>query len=313
MSYKRIMVAVDGSETSGLALIEAIHLSKSFVAQLCLVHVVDAFPIYNLGMGIDFDRYREIVREDGLVILNKAKHVAKKHDVVAETRLIEIIDANKKISEKLIQAIESDQADLLILGTHGRRGFRRLILGSVAEETIRIASVPILLVRAEEGTANYYLQKKEWPYNRIVVAIDGSETANAALKQAIYLTQTLRATLCILHLANEFTTKDFFFATHLIQYQESVKYHGQEILEKAKECCQNSGLIAETLLMEINNKTEWVSEKIIETILSFKADLLVIGTHGRSGINRFLLGSIAEETVRRAPIPVLLVRAEATD
>ena len=62
------------------------------------------------------------------------------------------------------------------------------------------------------------------------------------------------------------------------------------------------------MLVEIKDQTEWISDKIIETLHSFEADLLVIGTHGRSGINRFLLGSIAEETVRRAPVPVLLVR-----
>jgi nucleotide-binding universal stress UspA family protein len=309
MSYKRILVAVDGSKTSELALIEAIHLSHSLQSMLCIVCVVDAFPIANLAMGIDFDRYREIVRNDGLAILEKMSGIARKFNKNIETQLMEIIDAENRISEKLITAVEFYQADLLVLGTHGRRGFNRLILGSVAEETMRITPIPVLLVRAEEGTVKYYLQKKYVLYKKIIVAIDGSESSDLALMQAIYLAKILQANLHILHVANEFISKDFFFARNFIQYQDAIRNHGKETLETAKQCCQENSLSAEVELIEINQKSESVSGKIIEMINSLQADLLVIGTHGRSGINRFLLGSVAEETVRRAPVPVLLVRA----
>lgn len=149
MNYKNIMVAVDGSATADLALAEAIYMAKSFKAHLYVIHVVDEFPIQNLALGVDFERYREIIKEDGLTLLKKAETTAQKNAITAETILVEILDSHKKISERILQEVLSHQVDLLILGTHGRRGFRRLMLGSVAEETIRMANVPVLLVRAE--------------------------------------------------------------------------------------------------------------------------------------------------------------------
>lgn len=151
MSYKRIIVAVDGSETADLALMHALDLAKSLQAKICIIYVIDACPNANLALGMDFDRWREIIKEDGLSILDRAKQIAEKNNVLIETQLVEIMDASK-ISQKIIETALSWKADLLIMGTHGRRGFNRLILGSVAEETIRIAPIPILLIRAKEGT-----------------------------------------------------------------------------------------------------------------------------------------------------------------
>lgn len=308
MSYQHIMVAVDGSDTSNLALNEALYLSTSLKAHLNIVHILDGIPIYKVTPDFEYEKYQELIKEDGLSILEKAKREAVSKGCKVDTNLIEIIDANKKISEKLVEAVESNKIDLLILGTHGRRGFHRLLLGSVAEETIRISTVPVLLVRAEEGRADYYPNRKALPYKRIVIATDGSDISDLALIQAIYLAKALQAALSIIYIANEFPTKDFIFAKQFIYYQDSIKHHGLEILEKSKQICQEKNIVTETLLVEIKDKLEGVSEKIIESILSLKADLLIIGTHGRSGINRFLLGSVAEEIVRRSPVPVLLVR-----
>lgn len=306
---QKIIVAVDGSVTSELALNQALQLAKTLSAALIIVHVVDVFPVFSLGTGIDYDRYREIIRNAGLAILEKMSQIAQEHNVKTESILIEICDLTK-VSQKLVEAVQSSHADLLILGTHGRRGFNRLILGSVAEETIRISPIPVLLIRAEEGTAKFLVGKTEFSYKRILVAIDGSETSNLALNQAIYFTKKFSAFLCILHVVNEYIAKDFFFAKNYLEYQETIKSQGQEYLDQARQVCQKENINIETKLIEIKIKSEYVPDKIIETICDIKADLLVIGTHGRSGINRFLLGSVAEETVRRAPIPVLLVHGK---
>lgn len=151
MAYKHIMVAVDGSDTSNLALNEAIYLTISLQAHLYIVHVVDEFPAYNLQMGADFERCQEIVSKAGFAILDKAQQVAKKNKISSETKLIEIIDSNKKVAEKLLQAVKDNNIDLLILGTHGRHGFHRMMLGSVAEETVRLSPIPILLIRMKEA------------------------------------------------------------------------------------------------------------------------------------------------------------------
>lgn len=151
MPYKRIMVAVDGSTTSDLALKESIQLTKALHSQLCIIHVVQGFPASGIEWGIDLERFQEIMRNDGERVLNKAKKAVKDEDVSAEIQLIEISNPVEKISEKIIEAIRLWNADLLVIGTHGRRGFNRFILGSVAEETIRLSQIPIHLIRAKES------------------------------------------------------------------------------------------------------------------------------------------------------------------
>lgn len=150
MSYKRIMVAIDGSETSDLALKEAIQLTKALHSQLCIIHIIQEVPAYGIEWVINQKRIQEIMRNDGQVILDKAKKAIENEGISAEIQLIEICNAVERISEKIIEAVGSWKADLLVIGTHGRRGFNRLILGSVAEETIHLSQIPIHLIRAKE-------------------------------------------------------------------------------------------------------------------------------------------------------------------
>ncbi len=151
MSFKRIAVAIDGSETSELALIEALQLAKPLQAKLCIIHVAD-IPRYSFDLGIDFNKYLELVRADSQLILDRAKELAQTHDVKAETLLVENANEPKRISERITEAVQSWKAELLVIGTHGRRGFRRFILGSVAEDVIRITSFPVLLIRVKDET-----------------------------------------------------------------------------------------------------------------------------------------------------------------
>jgi nucleotide-binding universal stress UspA family protein len=150
MSYKRILVAIDGSDTSMAALQEAIQLAKSLQANLTVINIVDVAAIYMLNIAIDYDNYRKLVNEEGEAILEKAKQLADNQHIQITTQLIEILDIPSKISEKMIETTKALKSDLLVLGTHGRRGFNRLLLGSVAEETIRLADIPVLLVHAKK-------------------------------------------------------------------------------------------------------------------------------------------------------------------
>lgn len=147
MSYKRLLVATDGSETSDKAVNSGIQLAKDLNATLCIIHVVDVYPA-NLPFGIDLERYQDSVRREGKQILEKAKELSDESAITTEIELIEIRNSTDKISEKIIKTAQDRQIDIIIIGTHGRRGFRRLLLGSVTEEIMRISTIPILLIRA---------------------------------------------------------------------------------------------------------------------------------------------------------------------
>jgi nucleotide-binding universal stress UspA family protein len=150
MIYKRILVAVDGSETSALAMQEAISLAKDQQALLRIIYVADEFVVVGEGVPFDYAKYEASVKEYGQSILNKMEALAKKAGIQVESSLIENTDYTTRIAETIVKETSKWQADLLVIGTHGRRGFSHFVLGSVAEGVIRLCSTPVLLVRSNK-------------------------------------------------------------------------------------------------------------------------------------------------------------------
>jgi nucleotide-binding universal stress UspA family protein len=145
-AYRRILVAVDGSPTSHKGLREALRLAKAGRAKLCIVHVVDeyyAFAGYD-GLAPVQDLV-PVFREGGKRVLAKAEAIALKHKIKPKLVLREMIGG--PAAGPILSEARKQRADLIVLGTHGRRGVRRLVLGSDAEQVVRTASVPVLLVR----------------------------------------------------------------------------------------------------------------------------------------------------------------------
>jgi len=148
--YRQILVAVDGSATAELALREAIALTKDQVATLRLVHVIDLGPAYvNVETIFQLDDYERALRESGRLVLDKALAGAQSAGVQAESRLLEIVTINERVADAIAAEAQRWPADLIVIGTHGRRGFRHLMLGSVAEGLVRVARQPVLLVRGQ--------------------------------------------------------------------------------------------------------------------------------------------------------------------
>jgi nucleotide-binding universal stress UspA family protein len=147
--FKRILVAVDGSNTAELALHQAIKLAKELQAQLRIVHAVD---IVNINLGTEFPDPSEILdamTRSGQEILRKAEAVARTAGIPVETRLIEIDTLGQRIPEMIAADAEAWPADLIVICTHGRRGLSHLFMGSVAEGVVRVATKPVLLIRGK--------------------------------------------------------------------------------------------------------------------------------------------------------------------
>lgn len=145
--FKRILVAVDGSHTSELALQEAIKLAGEVRAQLRIVHVVDNV---NLNLSMEFPNPTEIwdaMIKGGQAILHKAGAAATAAGIAAESGLIEIDTLGQRLPEMIAAEADAWSADLIVIGTHGRRGLSHLLLGSVAEGVVRVATKPVLLIR----------------------------------------------------------------------------------------------------------------------------------------------------------------------
>jgi nucleotide-binding universal stress UspA family protein len=151
MMYKRILIPVDGSETSNKALVAALQLAREAGGRVRLVHVVEELA-YLSGYA-QFGGYSgELItamRESGTKLLNDAMAIAQAAGVEADNLLLD--NFGGRLAEVVADAAKQWNADLIVVGTHGRRGAGRVLLGSGAEQIIRLAPVPVLVVRLGEG------------------------------------------------------------------------------------------------------------------------------------------------------------------
>lgn len=150
--YRRILVAIDDSETSARGLDEAIKLARSDAAQLCIMHVIEptTLAMYPEAAAYADDLFG-MLRDAGKALLQKASAKAARRGVTARMALVE--DRGFPIAELVVEHAVAWKADVIVLGTHGRRGFSHLLMGSDAESIVRSSPIPVLLVRSPEGSA----------------------------------------------------------------------------------------------------------------------------------------------------------------
>ena len=145
--YQRILVPVDGSHTSTLGLQEAIRIAIDQRASLKLISVIDGFIIAQNFEGLIIaDDMIDALRESGKKAINNALALVKKYDLKAEATTFETV--GDRVAEVIVREAKKWKADLIVMGTHGRRGFTRLVLGSDAEGVLRSSPVPVLMVRS---------------------------------------------------------------------------------------------------------------------------------------------------------------------
>jgi len=149
--YRRILVAIDGSESSQRALEHALALAKDQQARLRIVNAVE-FPHYlvmTTGYPVSVSDLMKSMREEGQRMLSQAQARASLVGAKTEAAVLESKTGAERTADILIEDAKQWDADLIVLGTHGRRGLDRVLLGSVAEAVVRLAPLPVLLVRAK--------------------------------------------------------------------------------------------------------------------------------------------------------------------
>ena len=147
--YQRILVPVDGSHTSTLGLQEAIRIAIDQRARLRLISVVDEFVIAQNFEGlINAGEIIDTLRDAGKKALKNALALVHQHDLKVEGSTFETV--GDRVSDLIVHEAKKWKADLIVMGTHGRRGFNRMVLGSDAEGVLRTAPVPVLMVRSPE-------------------------------------------------------------------------------------------------------------------------------------------------------------------
>ena len=150
--FKRILVPVDGSRTSEAGLKTAIRMAKDEKATLILLHVVDESVLVMSGeyAGASYlDRLMADMRDGGRKVIARAEATAKKQRVAARTVLVENVGP-RRVADVIVQQARKLRVDAIVIGTHGRRGLSRMVMGSDAEEVVRNSPIPVVLVRGQK-------------------------------------------------------------------------------------------------------------------------------------------------------------------
>ncbi|WP_254768991.1 universal stress protein [Salinilacihabitans rarus] len=284
--YRRILVPVDGSACATAALEYAAAVAADVGATVHVVHVVDPTPEGDDRLAPDdlaaFD-------EAGASLLETSVERAERAGAAAVAEACR----GEPGPAILEQASERD-ADLIVVGTHGRSGIRRFFLGSVAEHVLRGADVPVVTVR--EGTA----EAASWPPERVVVATDGSEFARTALEEAVAVAAECDATVSLLSVVD---ATDPGFDIRPARTRERLETAARDRVDDAAARARDAGAPAVETVVRFGV----VFEEIVAFADERDADLVAVGTRGRGGVGRTLLGSVAERIVRGAPVPVVTV------
>ncbi|SFN24121.1 universal stress protein [Nitrosospira briensis] len=143
--YQRILVPVDGSPTSERALQEALRLAQQQSGRLELVHVLGDVRLMEASSYINYAEMKDAMASAGKKLLEQTRMVAQQSGTAAEVKLLEAGGA--RIASAIVEEARQWQADLIVIGTHGRTGFSRVLFGSVAEGVVRTAQIPVLLIR----------------------------------------------------------------------------------------------------------------------------------------------------------------------
>jgi nucleotide-binding universal stress UspA family protein len=147
--YQHILVALDGSSFSKRALKEAVNLAGLTKGVVHPVYVVDKTPLFSYAGYYDPMTLVEALRQDGQSVLEEAEQTCVDAEVPCRSELIESDSLSDDVASIVLRHAEQIHADLLVMGTHGRRGVQRLVIGSVAERVLRFSRCPVLLMRMQ--------------------------------------------------------------------------------------------------------------------------------------------------------------------
>jgi nucleotide-binding universal stress UspA family protein len=286
--YNNIVVGFDDSKFSKAALLESSRWIKRHGGKILLVHAVffdtEEFSIapgqrekrFELGKKICFQTKETLSAEFGL------------------NGQMEALVCEGEPHEVVVDIANSKKADLIAMGTHGRKGFKKLFMGSVTSRVIASSPCDVFVI-------NKPCEECAGRYDSILLSYDGSELGKKALKRACDLAKIDNSEITALYVIPHYEV----FITRSME--ESMIQDAQKTMEDAKKIASGHGVEIKTEIVE-EHVAEKAAEKIVETANRLKSNLIIRGPNRWSGINKVMIGSVAEDVIINAPCPVLIIK-----
>ena len=301
IEIRRILCPVDFSDYSRRALDHAIAIARWYESTVTVLYVFSPAPVAAAGPGPVVFEPIVLTPADRDQLLADVTAFAEKESAPGIT--IEAAIRGGSTAAEILDHAASMKADLLVIGTHGRSGFERLLLGSVAEKLLRKANCPVMTVPRKLPDA---VPAGPVLYRRILCPVDFSESSLRALKYAISLAQEADGQLTVLHVvAHEFEyTADIEYnaglriGEFLKEREDALQRRLQELIAGAPEFCRVESLMA--------RGKPW--REVLRISEEKQSDVIVIGVQGRGAADLLFFGSTTQHVVREASCPVLTLR-----
>lgn len=305
MTLNHLLLPTDFSACADEALAYATELADRFGATLHLLHVVDEMDPDWFGAADAEERAGALRNDIERTAEARLRDLAAR-DGVASVETTVALRSSFEVDQAIVDYAGEQGIDLLVMGTHGRQGLDRLVLGSVTETVLRQAPSPVLTVRQGAGP----LASGAPAFQNILAPIDFSDASHDALTLADGLAEAYRARLHLLFVAEERTVPTFS-DTGLPGF--GVVKMDPEIVDNAEAALRQLGdrLGGRAPDSAYHVREGGVASTITEMGEADDMDLVVMATQGRQGADRFWVGSTTERVVRRAPCPVLTMRARS--
>jgi nucleotide-binding universal stress UspA family protein len=288
-----VIVPLDGSELSERAIRLGEVIALAMGAKLALVHVLEE--------PIAYDLVPSLLIPDRTVAEAYLRRVAT--DVQRGTEVsIHVVHGNPV--DALTTLTRDEPESMLVMSTHGRSGLGRLMFGSVADKVVRESSVPVALVR---GSSTPYRKT----LHSLLVPLDGSLFSEEAMPIAIDLARKCDASIGLVHICDPFWVSTSSFAAQdqpdereggLADVDRQALAAGRSYLERVAEDVRSQGI---SVHWEVRFGKP--ADEIVRAAETTEADLIVMATHGRGGIRRLPIGSVANEVLHRGTIPILVI------
>ncbi len=312
--FRSIVVPLDGSSFGEQALPYAVSIARRSGAQLHLFHVhslLDATFTEMQVLGVTLDeRLREQERQYLEGVIQRLRNTA------AEVKLDTGI-AEGYVAPTIAQYAKKAAADLIVLTTHARGPLGRFWLGSVADKLVRTLSMPLLLVRPTPKPVDL---AQPWSPKTILIPLDGTPIAEQILEPAAELAKLFGAQFVLVRVLRPVTPLVAPIglgaltevAGHMVEdidkIQEGLHREASQYLDRVAQRVREQGIDAQTQIAVADQP----GVGVLEDAQALGADLIALETHGRKGLSRMLLGSVADKVIRGATVPVLVQRPAST-
>lgn len=304
IDIRRILCPVDFSDCSRRALDHAVAVARWYESTVTLLHVCAPVPISAYATVAPMMPPTLVSGENRNDVLEAMKRFAATVDGPAVPFAFELGEGDA--ASEIVANTATANSDLIVMGTHGRSAFERLILGSVTEKVLRKVGSPVLTVppRVTDATA-----PPRATFKRILCAVDFSDCSMRALDYAMSLAQESNSSLSVLHViepmpatafdGHEVVLADYTMRDYLAAAEKEGKTNlAKAIPDRAREFCQ----------IETVQTVGKPYREILRVAEEHASDLIVIGIHGRGIVDRFFFGSTTQHVVRQAACPVLTMR-----